>query len=61
MAEDFDEIWQRLKREWNATREVWLDTTAEEFDMQYWQITETEIRAVMQELERLRVVLRRKS
>ncbi len=47
------EAWNRVKREWLATREVWQDSAAEEFENQVWQNFETEARAIIKALELL--------
>jgi hypothetical protein len=50
---DFVNSWQQLQQRWHQTIDMWDDSVRYQFERDFWQPLETEVRATQRELIRL--------
>jgi hypothetical protein len=59
-TEQFQNAFRRVKQIWLETKELWLDSTAEEFERDYWLPLEVEAQQLFKVLDSLELVLSEK-
>ncbi len=59
-TEQFQVAFRRIKQVWLETKELWLDSTATNFEQETWLPLELETQQLFKSLESLELVLKEK-
>jgi len=54
---ELQEAWQRLRQRWAETKTLWNDPVRQRFEREFWQPLETQMPAILGEMERLAQII----